>query len=139
MESSPTSLSNVTGVEIIGLIAGLIVGASLISAGALKLLAGAGWPKQAADMGVGRSVAAVVPWVELVLGVGTAARVFRPWPAVAAGLLLVAFTVLIVLRLLDGSRPPCACFGSRSDRPLGATHLVRNVALLALVGLAIVA
>ena len=38
-----------------------------------------------------------------------------------------AYTVVIVRRIRDGSRPPCACFGSRSKRPLGAYHVVRNL------------
>ena len=56
--------------------------------------------------------------------------VVLPWSAVAAVALLVAFTVVVVRRLLDGSRPPCACFGSRSNRPLSGRDVVRNVVLL---------
>ena len=123
--------------EAIGLLAGTLLGAAFISAGLFKLFDGPGWPKQAADMGVGRSVAAIVPWVELFLGAATVTRVLRPWPAVASGLLLLVFTGLIVIRIRDGSRPPCACFGSRSTRPLGAYHLIRNLVLLALAVLAI--
>ena len=87
-------------------------------------------------MGVGRPIALVVPWVEIVIGALLVAQLFEPWPAVAAIALLVAFTVVIGLRLLDGSRPPCACFGSRSQRPLGAYHVLRNVGLLALAVIA---
>ena len=126
-----------TVLEVVGLLASLVVGVALVWAGVLKLLDGAAWPKQAADMGVGRSVASVVPWAEVTLGIATVAQVFRPWPAVAVGLLLLAFTALIGIRISDGSRPPCACFGSRSKRPLGASHLVRNFVLLALAALAI--
>ena len=64
--------------------------------------------------------------------------VVRPWPAVVALAILVVFTLVIARRLLDGSRPPCACFGSRSNRPLGAVHVVRNVALMALAAVAAV-
>jgi uncharacterized membrane protein YphA (DoxX/SURF4 family) len=127
----------VTATEILGLLAGIALGISFVLAGLFKLLDGPGWPKQAADMGVGRSVAMVVPWVEAILGVTTAVQVFRPWPAVASLLLLLVFTGLIVIRILDGSRPPCACFGSRSTRPLGAYHLNRNLGLLALAAFAI--
>jgi uncharacterized membrane protein YphA (DoxX/SURF4 family) len=127
----------VTALDAIGVLAGVVVGAALMSAGFFKLRDGAAWPRQAAEMGVGRSLASVVPWVELILGAATAAQIFRPWPAVAAGLLLLVFTVLIVIRILDGSRPPCACFGSRSNQPLGASHLVRNFVLLALAAVAI--
>ena len=119
-------------VEFLGTVAAVVVGAAFVAAGVFKLIDGLGWPKQAADMGVGRSVAMVVPWVEIVIGVLLVLQLFEPWVALAAVGLLVIFTVVIVRRLLDGSRPPCACFGSRSTRPLGTYHLVRNGVLLAL-------
>jgi uncharacterized membrane protein YphA (DoxX/SURF4 family) len=119
-------------VDVLGTVAAVAVGVAFAAAGVFKLADGPAWPRQAADMGVGRPVALVVPWVEIVIGALLAAQLFEPWPAVAAIALLVAFTVVIVLRLLDGSRPPCACFSSRSKRPLGAYHVLRNVGLLAL-------
>lgn len=124
--------------QIIGVVAGVLVGIAFLVAGFTKVQAGDDWYRQAADMGVGRIVATPVPWVELAVGSLTALAVFDPWPPIAAGALLVAFTVLIGLRLRDGSRPPCACFGSRFDRPLGAGHVVRNLVLLALTAITIV-
>jgi threonine/homoserine efflux transporter RhtA len=118
--------------EAVGTIAATVVGLAFIAAGVFKLVDGPAWPKQAADMGVGRPLAMTVPYVEIVIGAVLALQLFEPWPAVAATALLVAFTGVIVLRLLDGSRPPCACFGSRSKRPLGTYHVVRNLGLLAL-------
>ena len=122
--------------EAVGTIAAVVVGAAFIAAGVFKLMDGDAWPKQAADMGVGRPIALVVPWVELAIGAVLLVQLLEPWAALAAIVLLVAFTIVIVRRLLDGSRPPCACFGSRSSRPLGVYHIVRNGALL---GLAIMA
>jgi len=123
---------------VVGIVAGVVVGLALIWAGVMKLAVGPLWLKQAADMGVARPVAQVVPYVEIGLGVLLTVQLFRPWPAVAALLLLVAFTVVIVLRLLDGSRPPCACFGARSTRPLGAYHVARNLGLLAIALVAVI-
>jgi Methylamine utilisation protein MauE len=120
----------------LALISSILVGAAFVAAGVFKLLDGPAWPKQAADMGVSRSVALVVPWVELVLGVASIVVILLPWSAVAAIAVLVVFTAVIVRRLLDGSRPPCACFGSRSSRPLGPVHVVRNVVLLVLASIA---
>jgi hypothetical protein len=50
--------------------------------------------------------------------------------------LLVVFSVLLVRRLAEGRRPPCACFGGFSTRPIGPWSVVRNAVL---VGLAIIA
>ena len=127
---------SVRAVEIVGVIAGVIVGVALAAAGVFKLIDGPGWPKQAADMGVPRAIALVVPWIEIILGAVLISQLVRPWPAIAAIALLVMFTLVIVTRLLDGSRPPCACFGTRSTRPLGAYHVARNVVLLALAAVA---
>ena len=122
--------------ETVGTVAAIAVGLAFVAAGVFKLADGPGWPKQAADMGVPPAVSRVVPFVEIVVGAVLAAQLAEPWPAVAAIVMLVAFTIVIALRLLDGSRPPCACFGSRSTRPLGTYHVVRNLALLALAVLA---
>jgi uncharacterized membrane protein YphA (DoxX/SURF4 family) len=125
--------------DVVELIASIGLGAAFVWAGALKLVQGPSWSRQAADMGVGRSIALFVPYAEIVVGALLISQLLRPWPAVCALALLVSYTVLIVVRIRDGSRPPCACFGSRSMRPLGVYHVVRNVALLALAVVAIVA
>jgi hypothetical protein len=49
-----------------------------------------------------------------------------------AAALIGGFTVLIGVRLAQGRRPPCACFGRMSTRPIGPGTLVRNIVLLAL-------
>ncbi len=125
--------------DVAGLLARLALGAVFVASGGLKLSDREVWRRQAADLGVRSAVATALPWGELVLGALLVAGVAPPWPAVAALALLVAFTVFIARRLHDGERPPCACFGARSDRPLGARQLVRNAVLLLVALLAIVA
>jgi hypothetical protein len=44
--------------------------------------------------------------------------------------LLVLFTAVLATVLASGRRASCACFGSSSARPVGVTHLLRNLALL---------
>ena len=124
--------------HVVAIVCSIVVGLAFIAAGLFKLRDGPAWPKMAADMGVSRPIAVVVPWVELAVGVLSVVAVLLPWSAYVAIALLVVFTVVIVRRLLDGSRPPCACFGSRSSRPLGAVHVARNVGLLALAAVAAV-
>ena len=126
------------GVELAGRIASVSLGLMFVVSGVYKLADGPAWPRQAADMGVRRSLALVVPWYELVLGAALISTLLSPWAETLAALTLAVFTIVIVQRLLDGSRPPCACFGSRSNRPLGGRHLARNVALLVVATIAVV-
>jgi hypothetical protein len=65
--------------------------------------------------------------------------VWRPVVALAAGAMLLVFTVLLVVRLAQGRRPPCACFGAWSTRPVGPGSVVRNVVLIALALIAALA
>jgi len=125
-------------VDWVGVVANVVLGLVFLAAGVLKLVEGPGWLKQAADMDVGRPLAIVVPYVEVALGVLLVTQLFAPWPAVFALGLLLAFLVVILHRLRDGSRPPCSCFGSRSKRPLGAYHVVRNSVFLALALIAVI-
>jgi len=124
--------------EVIGRIAAVGLGLMFLVSGGYKLADGPAWPRQAADMGVSRPVALIVPWFELVLGAVLVSSLFSPWAELVAIGVLIVFTVVIVRRLLDGSRPPCACFGSRSKRPLGRRHVVRNLGLLAVAVVAAV-
>jgi hypothetical protein len=124
--------------ELIGTIAAIGLGVMFVVSGVYKLRDGPAWPKQAADMGVRRPLALVVPWYEIALGAVLISGLLSPWAEILAALTLVAFTVVIVQRLLDGSRPPCACFGSRSNKPLGRRHLARNLCLLAVAAVAII-
>ena len=124
--------------DVIGRLAELATGVMFLAAGGYKLADGPAWPKQAADMGVPRWLALLVPWFELALGALLLTGLFSPWPAVAAVLTLLVFTVVIVNRLLDGTRPPCACFGARSKKPLGPGHVIRNGVLLLVACAAVV-
>jgi hypothetical protein len=82
-----------------------------------------------------------VPGVELGLAAALllAPRAALPAMLVAAGLLLLAFAVWLGSVLAAGVQASCACFGP-SDRPIGASSLVRNLALAAAaVGAAVAA
>jgi len=122
--------------DAIALVAAIALGAAFLLAGGSKIAAGVSWPRQAADLGAPRWVVPVLPWVEIVLGAALVTQVARRPAAVAAVVLLVAFSALIAVRLAQGRRPPCACFGAWSTKPLGPGDLVRNAAL---IGLGVVA
>lgn len=111
--------------------AAVVVGVALLLAGALKL-ASPLWPAQARELGVPGFGARVVPWVEIAVGSLVAARFEPPVMGLIAAGLLTAFTTLLVVRLAQGRRPPCACFGTRSARAIGPGSVLRNVVLIAL-------
>ncbi len=122
---------------VVGLVAAIVVGLLFVLAGASKLALGPAWPEQARGMGAPRSIALVVPWIELGLGALLVVQLARPWAAVGAIAILVLFTGLIVRHLIEGRRPDCACFGAWSSKPIGPGHLLRNTAFLALAVLAL--
>lgn len=118
--------------SVLGIVAAVAVAAVLLLAGVTKVARPAAWRAEAAGMGVRGPLAAVVPWMELGLGALLVAQVQRHVVAWVAVGLFVAFTVLIAVRLAQGRRPPCACFGSLSPKPLGPGHLLRNGVFIAL-------
>ena len=52
-----------------------------------------------------------LPWFELVVGAAVVSGLAEPWPVAVAVGVLAAFTVWIVVHLVRGQHPPCACFG----------------------------
>jgi uncharacterized membrane protein YphA (DoxX/SURF4 family) len=112
--------------------AGVVAGGVLLASGALKL-ADHNWRSSAAELGVPAVLAVWVPWLELVLGAAVATGLATPWCDVAAAGLLVGFTGFVIVKLARGERPPCACFGRLSTKPIGPWTVVRNLGLLALV------
>lgn len=124
-------------VHAVGVVASLAVAVVLLVAGVTKL-AGP-WRRDSEALGVPWAVAAPVPFVEIVLGALLAAGVGRPLVAWCAAALMVAFGGLVALHLAHGRRPPCACFGAWSSKPLGPGHLLRNCVLAALAVVATLA
>jgi uncharacterized membrane protein YphA (DoxX/SURF4 family) len=108
-----------------------VVGAAFVWAGMGKVLDLDSWRRGSAALGAPRAATVVVPWWEIALG----AALVSGWLAVPARLAalatLAAFSALLVANLARGSRPPCACFGGRTERPLSWVALVRNAALAA--------
>ena len=120
----------------VGVVASVLLGAVFVVAGASKLAAGEQWRTNARDLGAPDLAAVAVPWIELVIGALLVVRLWVPWPALAAAILLVAFSAQLAVRMRAGDRPSCACFGQWSASPIGPAHLVRNAAFLLLAALA---
>ena len=117
--------------ENIAAIAAVVVGAAFVVAGASKLAARDSWPEQARGLGAPAWTIPIVPWFELVVGALLVVQVARTVVALLAIGLLMVFTVMIAANLRQGRRPPCACFGAWSAKPIGGGHIARNLALIA--------
>ena len=126
------------GGSLAGRLAAVVLGTVLLVAGIAKR-ADRGWPQDAAALGTPAWAIPALPWFEMLLGAVLVSGLARPAAAALAGLVLLAFTGLLILNLARGRRPPCACFGASSRRPIGPESLVRNVVLLALALIAFVA
>lgn len=115
--------------------AAVLLGVAMLVAGGGKL-ASPTWPEHALGLGAPPWAVPVVPWIELCLGALLVVQWSRHLVAALAAALLLVFTAMLVRRLAEGRRPPCACFGGLSTRPIGPWSVVRNAIL---VGLAIIA
>ena len=113
-------------------IASVFLGAVFIVSGVTKIAAMQQWRAQASDLGVTGLVVAGLPYAELGIGALLVAQIARRPVAIIAGVVLVAFTTLLAVRLSQGRRPPCACFGALSSKPISWTNVARNAVFIAL-------
>jgi len=119
--------------EIIARICAALVGAVLALAGASKVTSWNQWRANARQQHLWTAVAVGLPVLELILG--AALVVLKP-AAMALGLatlLLVVFTSFLALQVSTKSQVPCACFGTRVNRPPSWRDVVRNLGLIALM------
>lgn len=114
-----------------GVVAAVVTGLVFLVAAITKLAAPAAWRAQASDLGVPLTVSSMVPYVEAALGALLLVQFQRHVVAWCAVGVLAAFTVLLVVRLAQGRRPPCACFGSLTPKPIGAASVARNMVFIA--------
>jgi uncharacterized membrane protein YphA (DoxX/SURF4 family) len=113
-------------------VASVFLGAVFIVSGVTKIVAMQQWRAQAADLGVSGLVVGGLPYAELGIGALLVAQIARRPVALVAGVVLVAFTTLLAVRLSQGRRPPCACFGVLSSKPISWTNVARNAVFIAL-------
>lgn len=125
--------------DVAGVVASIVLGGLFLLAGASKVAAGEAWPRQARELGAPAPVVPFLPWLEISVGALLASQLAPAPVAIVAIVILVAFTALIVGRLAQGRRPPCACFGAWSAKPIGPSHVARNVAMIALAVVTIAA
>ncbi|WP_306357213.1 MULTISPECIES: peroxiredoxin [unclassified Nocardia] len=96
----------------------------------------AGTRKAVHEFGIGLRWVSLAAWalpvVEAVIAVAALPPRSAVGAAVAAGGLLVVFTVAVVRLLRAGQHPACSCFGAASSVPIGRATVVRNGVLIAL-------
>ncbi len=124
-------------VDLVVLLARLLLAGVFVISAATKLLDRSGSRAAVRDFGVPASVVGVVAAGLPVVELTCAALLVTVDPiatlgAVASALLLGAFTVAIVVNLVQGRRPDCHCFGQLSASPTGWPTVARNGLLLVL-------
>ena len=110
-----------------------LVGAVFLFSGAGKVTGFAQWKTEARAQSLWPVVTYALPVLELILGASLV--VFEPNVVIlgAATALLLVFTVYLAVMVISGSTVPCACFGARFSRPPSWRHVLRNLALMALL------
>jgi peroxiredoxin len=84
-------------------------------------------------------IAVAVPAAELAIAAGLLFRVSAPVAAIAAGMMLLAFSIGMVRLLARGETGDCHCFGSVGASTIGRGTLARNLLLLGGAGFVAVA
>ena len=111
----------------------LVVAAVFVYAGVAKFATFNNWTTQAQALGAPDPFVVLVPLAEIALAVLLVGG-WRFGETIAASLiLLVAFTILLLVRLGDTERLPCSCFGATSQRPMSWVDVGRNMILIALL------
>ena len=111
----------------------LIVAAVFVYACVAKFATFENWTFQARALGAPDPFVVLVPLAEIALAVLLVGGWWFDQAVAASLILLVAFTILLLVRLRDPERLPCSCFGATSQRPMSWLDVARNVILIAVL------
>ncbi len=111
----------------------LVVAAVFVYAGVAKFATFNNWTTQAQALGAPNPFVVLVPLAEIALAVLLVGGWWFDQALAASLILLVAFTILLLVRLRDPERLPCSCFGATSQRPMSWLDVARNVILIAVL------
>ncbi len=89
----------------------VVVAAVFVYAGVAKFATFNNWTFQARALGAPDPFVVLVPLAEIALAVLLVGRWWFTQTLIASLVLLVAFTVLLLVRLRDPERLPCSCLG----------------------------
>src|SRR4051812_31367745 len=117
----------------------LFLAAVLAVAAVAKLMDRRGAERAVTDLGLPQATAPLLAWIVPVVELTIAALLLPAttawWAAVAALVLLAAFTATMAINLWRGRTPDCHCFGQLTAGPIGRGTLLRNLLLVALAAL----
>ncbi|MBO30717.1 MAG: hypothetical protein CL439_04825 [Acidimicrobiaceae bacterium] len=113
-------------------VAGYILGGVFLVAGLSKLRSPLETRRSLRDLGFPfpKETSIILPLVELLTPILLFVDPATGGPCAVA--LLVAFTVLILSRLVNGNTSGCGCFGAWSTRPLSYWDVARNTVFIVL-------
>ena len=111
----------------------LVVATVFIYAGVAKFATFENWTFQARALGAPDPFVVLVPLAEIALAVLLVGGWWFDQAVAASLILLVGFTILLLVRLRDPEKLPCACFGAASQRPMSWLDVLRNVILIAVL------
>jgi uncharacterized membrane protein YphA (DoxX/SURF4 family) len=111
----------------------LLVAAVFVYAGVAKFATFENWTFQVRALGAPDPFVVLVPLTEIALAVLLVGGWWFNQTIAASLILLVAFTILLLVRLRDPERLPCSCFGATSQRPMSWLDVARNVILIAVL------
>ncbi len=117
-------------------VAGYILGGVFLIAGLSKLRSPLETRRSLRDLGFPfpKETSIILPLVELLTAILLIVDPATGGPCAVA--LLVAFTVLILSRLVNGNTSGCGCFGAWSTRPLSYWDIARNTVFIVLGAIA---
>ncbi|MBD35503.1 MAG: hypothetical protein CL512_01895 [Actinobacteria bacterium] len=117
-------------------VAGYILGGVFLVAGLSKLRSPLETRRSLRDLGFPfpKETSIILPLVELLTAILLIVDPATGGPCAVA--LLVAFTVLILSRLVNGNTSGCGCFGAWSTRPLSYWDVARNTVFIVLGAIA---
>ena len=117
-------------------VAGYILGGVFLVAGLSKLRSPLETRRSLRDLGFPfpKETSIILPFVELLTAILLIVDPATGGPCAVA--LLVAFTVLILSRLVNGNTSGCGCFGAWSTRPLSYWDVARNTVFIVLGAIA---
>ena len=77
-------------------------------------------------------MARILPWLEVIAGVGLLVNVLAGWAALATTLMLVLFNTAGIWAYAKGLQVDCGCFGAGAGDPIGPTWFAEHIGMLLL-------